>query len=428
MLKIYKILLFSLFIPLGLSSALLNRQIEKEYQNLNNTDLSAKGLKESVIFFSKNKNIENKIIELIKKEKTNIKIITYSFSNKKIKDALIEAAKNKIEIEIIIDPKEAEKNSSIIDSLKSENINIIISIPIFFSGNIYSGSMHEKVIIFGYNSKKDIDNSKEKAIVVTGSYNLTEHANKNLENIVVQKSNSLDNKKTINSYLKNFNRIKNIKNPIDKTKRKSYTANIKFPKSLFSDRYDIETYIIGLIKNEIKSISIVVYTLTNEEIIKELIIKNNASIPVKLFSDESQLNNFYMFTAYKLLENNNIKINFVPNILTHHKFLIFEANSLNDQKSILVNGSYNLTAASNNQNLENMSIITEKDIVDRFKKQFNKLDKAPIKDNFIGVDKILCPKCKSHIKVNKDENNLDITIQCQGKVKCNINKNIAKIN
>lgn len=422
MLKIYKILLFSFFIPYGLKPAVINKEVEKEQQNVKNTELNIKKLKNSVLFFSKKNYIENKLLELINREKSDIKIIAYSFNNMKIKDALIEAAKKNIKIEIIIDTKDAKKNSSIIESLKSAHIEIKPILSTFFLGNNYSGMMHEKVMIFGYNSKKSIDSNKEKAILVTGSYNLTDHANKNLENLIIQKSNSDDNKKTITSYLKNFDRIKNLKTPINKTNRKTYTANIKLPKNLFSDKHDIETYIIGLIRNETKSINIVVYTLTNEEIIKELIIKNNASVLVNLFSDESQLNNFYMFAAYKLLENNNIKINFISGMLTHHKFLIFEANSLNDQKSILANGSYNLTAASNNQNLENMSIITEKPIIDKFKEEFNKLDKAKAKKDFIEANKVLCPKCKVPIKINKDENNLEISIKCQGK--CYINKNI----
>lgn len=109
----------------------------------------------------------NFIAEQIKEAKQSIYIQAYGFTSKKIIDALIEAKKKGVEIEIILDRSNFhKKKQNVIKLLESNQIKI-------YQDKV-AGIAHNKVMI--------IDNT----IVITGSFNFTENADKrNAENVIV---------------------------------------------------------------------------------------------------------------------------------------------------------------------------------------------------------------------------------------------------
>lgn len=115
----------------------------------------------------------NFIVEQIKEAKQSIYIQAYGFTSKKIIDALIEAKNRGVEIEIILDRSNFhKKKENVIKLLETNQIKI-------YQDKV-AGIAHNKVMI--------IDNT----VVITGSFNFTENADKrNAENVIVLHDSSI---------------------------------------------------------------------------------------------------------------------------------------------------------------------------------------------------------------------------------------------
>ncbi len=108
----------------------------------------------------------SKIISKINESQKSIYIQAYSFTAKEVKNALIQAWKRGVKIEIIVDRGQKKAKGSIIHDLAIEKI------PIYL--DCVSGLAHNKVMII------------DERIVITGSFNFTKAANtRNAENLLV---------------------------------------------------------------------------------------------------------------------------------------------------------------------------------------------------------------------------------------------------
>ena len=153
----------------------------------------------SEIYFTpmQGKKAENRLFYTLSHAHKNIKIIIYSFTNKRIAKALKIASTKNVKITIIADEKEAKYKRSVIMNLAAiKNINILLLHGIPYKHKGY-GKLHAKVAI--------IDNK----ILITGSANYTYSAfYKNYEYIIFQKDKSL-----IYKFNKFFNYLKSIAKP-----------------------------------------------------------------------------------------------------------------------------------------------------------------------------------------------------------------------
>jgi hypothetical protein len=134
--------------------------------------------------------IEYHIINQIQKAENRLLIATAWFTNTKIGNEILEKSKTKIDIEIIVDDNEINRNCKNIKSLIDNKIDLIFIQDL--SKNLYL--MHNKFCV--------IDNQT----IISGSYNWTINANSNDENI-----NVLQDKLTAELYTREFRRIKEIK-------------------------------------------------------------------------------------------------------------------------------------------------------------------------------------------------------------------------
>lgn len=148
-----------------------------------NPDISLQGITSIKTYFSPDGGIRRAIINEIKNAKKSIKFMVFSFTQKDIGEALVEKAKEKINVEGIFDTCQIDKYS-IFDDLKKAKLNV------FKDGN--QALMHEKTIIIDDN------------IVITGSYNFSVSAEvKNNENELVINSTEL-----AKIYLDEYERLK----------------------------------------------------------------------------------------------------------------------------------------------------------------------------------------------------------------------------
>jgi phosphatidylserine/phosphatidylglycerophosphate/cardiolipin synthase-like enzyme len=123
------------------------------------------------VCFSPKGNCENTILHLINNAKKSLYIQSYSFTSKKIAQALIRAKRNGVEIKMIVDRSlfDPEDNHSYIKPI------LAAGIPVWVDNEV--SIQHNKVIIV------------DQEILETGSYNYTVSANRyNAENVLIIKS------------------------------------------------------------------------------------------------------------------------------------------------------------------------------------------------------------------------------------------------
>lgn len=146
-------------------------------------------------FFSPDDNVQEILVQLIDQEKKSIKIAIFSFTDGKIAQALIDARRRGVQVEVIVDITGMRDKFSKIDWLKESGIKVTVYDP--RNNSIYNDIMHHKFVIFG-------NNIGGKSLLWTGSYNFTKSATlKNQENVLV-----LDEIHLIEKYGRQFELIK----------------------------------------------------------------------------------------------------------------------------------------------------------------------------------------------------------------------------
>lgn len=118
------------------------------------------------VYFSPNGGCMDAILGELKAAKSNVLVQAYWFTSARITDALVEAHKRGVKVEVILDRGRAEKHGTQAKVLVGNGVPTLI--------DDRHTTAHSKVII--------IDGQ----VVITGSFNFTEQAEKeNLENLLV---------------------------------------------------------------------------------------------------------------------------------------------------------------------------------------------------------------------------------------------------
>lgn len=135
---------------------------------------------EKTVFFSPDDNVQQALIDLINREQKSIKVAIYTFTDKDIAQALIDAHNRGVKVQVVTDPSQARDRYSKCTLLAKEGIKIFEYDPNYIS-DMRSNLMHHKFAIFGCKPYHD-------CCVWTGSFNFTQAACKrNQENAVIVK-------------------------------------------------------------------------------------------------------------------------------------------------------------------------------------------------------------------------------------------------
>jgi phosphatidylserine/phosphatidylglycerophosphate/cardiolipin synthase-like enzyme len=125
--------------------------------------------------FTPNGGCDKKIIRTINRAKKQVLVQAYSFTSTPIADALVDAHKHGIDVEVLLDKSQLKGKGSVLPYLKKQNIETKIDCK--------PAIAHNKVMI--------IDGET----VITGSYNFTESAeHKNAENLLIIRDKNLAEK------------------------------------------------------------------------------------------------------------------------------------------------------------------------------------------------------------------------------------------
>lgn len=163
----------------------------------------------------------------------------------------------------------------------------------------------------------------------------------------------------INTFAFNFNKIFEIFRP----------QSIKFQdtdvKVYFSPNGGCRKAIITEIDNAHKSIIVAMYYFTNREIAQSIIRAKNRGVSIKILLDESQTKE--KFSKYRFLIKNGIRVQIDRRTgLMHNKFAVID-------DLVLITGSYNWTSSAEHKNRENLLIIKNEKLAQRYIWEFNKL-------------------------------------------------------
>lgn len=134
----------------------------------------------------------------------------------------------------------------------------------------------------------------------------------------------------------------------------------------FSLSDDPELIIIKNIDNAKEFINIAMYTFTDREIAQAVIRARDRGVDIKIYLDRSQVNAKYSKSRYfvnNAIEGIRISSN---NYIMHNKFAVID-------NKIVITGSYNWTASAGERNDENLLVIDDKNIIEKYQNLFNNL-------------------------------------------------------
>ncbi len=123
------------------------------------------------VFFSPSGGCTDAIVHEIRKAKRTIKVQAYNFSSQPITNALIAAHARGVDVQIIIDHVASTEASCTVELCHKAGIAVFIDAKHKIA--------HNKILIY------------DSAIVSTGSFNLSENAEHNAENILVVRDKDL---------------------------------------------------------------------------------------------------------------------------------------------------------------------------------------------------------------------------------------------
>lgn len=144
-------------------------------------------------------------------------------------------------------------------------------------------------------------------------------------------------------------------------------------KILFAPDDDIHAELLQLIQNEPKSIKVAMYLFTDKDIAQALCEAKQRGVQIECITDATCISN--KFNKVDALAEHNIPVWVYRaandkrglNNAMHHKFIVCEGSCK------VVTGSLNITHSAQNNNQENIVIMSDVNSLQRFDAQFEKL-------------------------------------------------------
>ncbi|GEM_PF-625700 len=296
------------------------------------------------IFFCPREMCPERLKELIESSSI-IKCAFYT-----VDDVFLELLINKsssAEVNIALDEK-------MFDKMKNEIKETLIARKIIRAVPS-KGIMHNKFCIF------------ENKIVLTGSYNPTEmDSYYNNNNVAIIKSKILSD-----NYEKKFQELW-LRAEIENEKlnentrisdfRKAIIMNKTLVKNYFCPEDDCRERVIEELEKTRENIVFMTFSFTDAKISEVLAQKSGQNIKVKGIFEKKQISNY---SEFEYLKANGIEVKADNNPYTmHHKVFIIDNETV-------ITGSFNPTENANFRNDENMLIINDRKIAERYLEEFD---------------------------------------------------------
>jgi competence ComEA-like helix-hairpin-helix protein len=133
----------------------------------------------------------------------------------------------------------------------------------------------------------------------------------------------------------------------------------------FSLYDDPETVIVENINKAEVFIDIAMYTFTDKEISQAAIEAKERGVKVRVYLDRSQVEAKY--SSSRLFVEKDIEVRISSNnYIMHNKFAVIDSK-------IVITGSYNWTVSASIRNDENLLVIDDEEVIQRYQRQFENL-------------------------------------------------------
>ena len=136
-------------------------------------------------------------------------------------------------------------------------------------------------------------------------------------------------------------------------------------KVYFSPNGGSQEAVITEINKARKSIDIAMYSFTSREIAQALILAKQRQVNVRIVLDSAQLKDHFSKSRFLSSKGINVKFHMGPGLM-HDKFALIDAR-------VLLTGSFNWTSSADKKNTENLLVITDKGLAQKYAKQFKHL-------------------------------------------------------
>lgn len=323
----------------------LNKKSQNHIQK-NLTEITKNNI--SINFCPKN-NCEKLLYQSFKNAKFEIKCAFFEFDNLNLSNILKQKS-NSTNISLIVD--NLYLNEKPLLNLKN------LSIKIFSDkkrNTKFNNFMHNKFCII------------DKKILITGSTNPTKNGLfKNNNNLI-----KIESKYLSKNYLNEFEQMQNLIFGQNKKSTLNYnniSLNFKNEKfiisSFFCPQDNCQKQILNNIKSAKKQILVSSFAITNKKICLSLINKSKQKIDIKIIIEKRNKN--LKSSCFNILNKSNLIYVDKNKYNMHHKFFIIDNFKI-------ITGSANPTNAGFFYNDENIIIIENKNLANKFSQEFYSL-------------------------------------------------------
>ena len=242
------------------------------------------------------------------------------------------------------------RHEKVIEALESRDSRLVLDDEAKYQGRKDDGSglMHNKFCV--------IDDK----VVATGSFNPTHNDNdRNNNNLIIIRSRLL-----ADNYNKEFNELweGRFRGGAKVRKEKVYLDGNMY-ENYFCPEDECEKHVIESLEKARESVYFMAFSFTSKPIL-DFLISNNGNLDIRGVIEKTQNSEWCVFDAMNE-SGMNVRLDKNPKNM-HHKVFIID-------RSIVILGSYNPTKSGNERNDENILIIHDKEIADRFVEEFERV-------------------------------------------------------
>lgn len=295
---------------------------------------------------SKDRTIQNMILDDIKGAKKTIDLATYNYTDTKTAQALIDAVHRGVKVRMVIDEDNANKN--VVSDLRDGGVSVITAQS--------SGLMHAKYII--------IDSS----VVISGSANMTLASFSYDNNFMIR----LESKEAAKVFTEEFEEMYLDCIFGEESPKTRAASVVKLEDGTpvyirFSPDDGIDDMIESLISAANESVYMLAYSFASRDIAERLQAADNDGLDVIVICEDSKAYTDGGGQCGPLSEAGlQVYVDGYPDTLMHEKVIILD-------NSVVIAGSYNFTRSADKRNDEQVLVIQSPEIADLFLAEFDKI-------------------------------------------------------
>ncbi len=295
---------------------------------------------------SKDRTIQNMILDDLKGAKKTIDLATYNYTDTKTAQALIDAVHRGVKVRLVVD--EDNYNKKVVDDLRDGGVKVISAQS--------NGLMHAKYII--------IDGK----VVISGSANMTLSSFSSDNNFMVR----LESEEAAKVFTDEFEEMYLDLIFGEESPRSKAASSIKLSDGTtiyvrFSPDDGIDDMIEKLIAAANDSVYMLAYSFASRDIAERLQAADKDGLDVVVICEDSKAYTDGGGQCGPLSEAGlAVYVDGYPDTLMHEKVIILD-------NSVVIAGSYNFTRSADKRNDEQVLVIQSSDIANQFLSEFDKI-------------------------------------------------------